>query len=54
MTPITVPLAGGDIAVFLGHKAAQIVYHRRLHVISLFVFQGDVADGEHTVQGFTS
>jgi anti-sigma factor RsiW len=46
------PLAGGDVAVFLGHKAAQLVYHRRLHVISLFVFQGDVADGDHTVQGF--
>jgi anti-sigma factor RsiW len=46
------PLAGGDVAVFLGHKAAQLVYHRRLHVISLFVFQGDVPDGDHTVQGF--
>lgn len=46
------PLAGGDVAVFLGHKAAQLVYHRRLHVISLFVFQGEVPDGEHTVQGF--
>jgi anti-sigma factor RsiW len=46
------PLAGGDVAVFLGHKAAQLVYHRRLHVISLFVFRGDVPDGEHTVQGF--
>jgi anti-sigma factor RsiW len=46
------PLAGGDVAVFLGHKAAQLVYHRRLHVISLFVFQADVPDGDHTVQGF--
>ena len=46
------PLAGGDVAVFLGHKAAQLVYHRRLHVISLFVFQAEVPDGDHTVQGF--
>lgn len=46
------PLAGGDVAVFLGHKAAQLVYHRRLHVISLFVFQGEVPDGDHTIEGF--
>ena len=46
------PLAGGDIAVFLGHKAAQLVYHRRLHQISLFVFQGEVPDGDRTVEGF--
>jgi anti-sigma factor RsiW len=46
------PLAGGDVAVFLGHKAAELVYHRRLHVISLFVFQADVPAGERTVQGF--
>jgi anti-sigma factor RsiW len=47
------PLVGGDVAVFLGHKAAAFVYHRRLHVISLFVFQADaVPSGEHTIQGF--
>jgi len=47
------PLKGGDVAVFLGHKAAAFVYGRRLHVISLFVFQGtDVPEGERTVAGF--
>ena len=46
------PLAGGDVAVFLGHKAAQLVYHRRLHQISLFVFQGEVPDGDRTIEGF--
>ena len=47
------PLAGGDVAVFLGHKAAEFVYHRRLHVISLFVFQVDgVPTDERTIQGF--
>lgn len=46
-------LAGGDLAVFLGHKAAELVYHRRLHVISLFVFQTpETFDLERTVQGF--
>ncbi|HEX2689033.1 MAG TPA: hypothetical protein VHN14_20565 [Kofleriaceae bacterium] len=47
------PLRGGDLAVFLGHKAAAFVYARRLHVISLFVFQapgGPVS--ERTIQGF--
>jgi anti-sigma factor RsiW len=46
------PLAGGDISVFLGHRAATFVYHRRLHVISLFVFEGDAPDQEHTIRGF--
>lgn len=47
------PLAGGDVAVFLGHKAAEFVYHRHLHVISLFVFQADdIVSGERTIQGF--
>jgi anti-sigma factor RsiW len=31
-------LRGGELAVFLGHKAAAFVYQRRLHTISLFVF----------------
>jgi anti-sigma factor RsiW len=47
------PLRGGDVAVFLGHKAATFVYARRLHVISLFVFEADaVASEERTVRGF--
>jgi anti-sigma factor RsiW len=47
------PLRGGDVAVFFGHKAAVFVYARRLHVISLFVFQADdVPAGERTIQGF--
>ncbi len=47
------PLRGGDVAVFLGHKAATFVYGRRLHVISLFVFESsDVPSGERTIQGF--
>ena len=46
-------LAGGDVAVFLGHKAAELVYHRRLHVVSLFVFPAtDTLDLERTIQGF--
>jgi anti-sigma factor RsiW len=47
------PLRGGDVAVFLGHKAAAFVYARRLHVISLFVFEADnVPVGEQTIRGF--
>ena len=46
------PLRGGDVAVFLGHKAATFVYGRRLHVISLFVFEGDVPTSERTIRGF--
>jgi anti-sigma factor RsiW len=47
------PLRGGDVAVFLGHKAAAFVYGRRLHVISLFVFEADdVATRERTLRGF--
>jgi anti-sigma factor RsiW len=47
------PLRGGDVAVFLGHKAATFVYRRRLHVISLFVFEAaGVPDGERTIRGF--
>jgi anti-sigma factor RsiW len=45
-------LRGGDVAVFLGHKAAVFVYGRRLHTISLFVFDSDVATSERTIQGF--
>lgn len=47
------PLRGGDLAVFLGHKAATFVYARRLHVISLFVFErAAVASEERTIRGF--
>ena len=46
------PLRGGDVAVFLGHKAATFVYARRQHVISLFVFEGDVPTSEYTIRGF--
>ena len=47
------PLHGGDVAVFLGHKAATFVYGRRLHVISLFVFEAhDVPSAERTIRGF--
>jgi anti-sigma factor RsiW len=46
-------LKGGDVAVFLGHKAAAFIYGRRLHVISLFVFEStDTATSERTIQGF--
>ncbi|HET9626865.1 MAG TPA: hypothetical protein VFP84_36145 [Kofleriaceae bacterium] len=47
------PLKGGDMAVFLGHKAATFVYGHRLHKISLFIFQdAGVPEGERTLQGF--
>jgi anti-sigma factor RsiW len=46
-------LHGGDVAVFLGHKAAAFEYGQRLHRISLFVFQsGELATSEQTIQGF--
>lgn len=46
-------LLGGDVAVFLGHKAAELVYGRQLHRISLFVFEStDATAGERTIQGF--
>ena len=46
-------LKGGDVAVFLGHKSAAFVFGRRLHVLSLFVFQSDdTLASERTIQGF--
>ncbi len=46
-------LRGGDVAVFLGHKAAAFLYAHRLHQLSLFVFEStDTPDGESTIQGF--
>jgi anti-sigma factor RsiW len=35
------PLQGGAVGYFLDRKAAVFVFHRRLHVISLFVFRAD-------------
>ncbi len=35
------PLQGGAVAYFLDRKAATFVYRRRLHVITLFVFQAE-------------
>jgi anti-sigma factor RsiW len=46
------PLRGGDVAVFLGHKAAAFVFARRLHVVTLLVFEGDAPDAEQTIRGF--
>ncbi|HEX4419867.1 MAG TPA: hypothetical protein VH165_18260 [Kofleriaceae bacterium] len=47
-------LRGGELAVFLGHKAAAFVYQRRLHTISLFVFADTAAPprAETTIRGF--
>lgn len=46
-------LKGGDVAIFLGHKSAAFVYGRRLHVLSLFVFESpDTPASERTIQGF--
>jgi anti-sigma factor RsiW len=46
------PLRGGDVAIFDGHRAAAFVFARRLHVISLFVFEGDAPAAERTIRGF--
>ena len=47
------PLRGGDVAIFMGHRAATFVFGRRLHVISLFVFEAsDVPASEQTIRGF--
>jgi anti-sigma factor RsiW len=48
------PLRGGALVVFDGHKAAAFVYHRRLHVISLFVYPSPETTGrtETTRAGF--
>jgi anti-sigma factor RsiW len=47
-------LRGGDLAVFLGHKAAAFIYQRRLHTISVFVFADATARPreETTARGF--
>jgi len=47
-------LRGGELAWFLGHKAAAFVYQRRLHMISLFVFADAATRSreETTARGF--
>jgi anti-sigma factor RsiW len=46
-------LKGGDVAIFLGHKSAAFIYARRLHIISLFVFESSgTPSSERTIQGF--
>jgi anti-sigma factor RsiW len=35
------PLRGGALGYFLDRRAAVLVYQRRLHVVSLFVFKAD-------------
>jgi anti-sigma factor RsiW len=47
------PLRGGDLVIFEGRRAAAFVYGRRLHVISLFVFEAaDAPSSEKTIRGF--
>jgi anti-sigma factor RsiW len=46
------PLTGGDVAVFLGRRAAALVYARHLHVISLFVFEGAAPTSQRELRGF--
>lgn len=47
------PLTGGDVAIFMGRKAAAFVYRHRLHIISLFVFETSGNDhSERTIHGF--
>ncbi len=38
--------------MFAGKRAAAFVYGRRLHVISLFVVEGELPASERTVHGF--
>jgi len=40
------PLAGGRIDVLAGRQAAALVYHRRLHVINVYVCAANGAPGE--------
>jgi anti-sigma factor RsiW len=35
------PLQGGEVSYFVDRKAATLVFKRRLHVVSLFVFRAD-------------
>jgi anti-sigma factor RsiW len=48
------PLAGGAVTRFFDRRAAVFVFHRRLHVISLFVMRAEHLSlpGEGTIRGF--
>ena len=47
------PLAGGRLDSIGGKTVAAIVYHRRLHTVNLFVWQGKAgANGESVKDGF--
>ena len=48
------PLVGGSISQFFDHRAAVFVFHRRLHVISLFVLRdGHLSlKAKGTIRGF--
>jgi len=35
------PLEGGSVAYFIDRKAAAYVFHRRLHVVTVFVFRAE-------------
>ena len=48
------PLVGGSISQFFDHRAAVFVFHRRLHVISLFVLRAEHLSlkTKGTIRGF--
>lgn len=65
LAPVGFPLAGGRLEQLAGHPTAALVFHRRQHVINVFIWPADVAkiplrqeerDGYHaetwTAQGF--
>jgi anti-sigma factor RsiW len=48
------PLVGGAVSQFFDHRAAVFVFHRRLHVISLFVMRAEHVSlkTKGTIRGF--
>jgi anti-sigma factor RsiW len=48
------PLVGGAVSQFFDHRAAVFVFHRRLHVISLFVMRAEhfSLKTKGTIRGF--